>query len=225
MTSQQPVAVTKMSPIGAASSMVTTSYPSMAAWSALMGSISVTSTRAPKPSMLWAQPLPTSPKPAMTTTLPAIMMSVARLMPSARLSRQPYLLSNLDLVTESFTLIATVPSVPFFIISYRRWTPVVVSSETPFISLSILGYFSWMTNVKSPPSSSSKFGPTSVPGEPGLRRATPFPFENLSDCSTHHQYSFSVSPFQANTGIPPLDFSPRGDSLGVPRPTATAAAA
>ena len=96
-----------------------------------MGSISVTSTRAPKPRMEWAQPLPTSPYPAMTTTLPAIMMSVARLMPSARDSRQPYKLSNLDLVTESFTLMAGNNSLPCSESWYRRWTPVVVSSDTP----------------------------------------------------------------------------------------------
>lgn len=35
-------------------------------------------------------PFPTSPKPATTATLPASMMSVARLIPSTRDSRQPY---------------------------------------------------------------------------------------------------------------------------------------
>ena len=39
-------------------------------------------------------------------TLPAIMTSVARMMPSGSECRQPYTLSNLDLVTLSFTLIA-----------------------------------------------------------------------------------------------------------------------
>ena len=48
----------------------------------------------------------------MTATLPAIMTSVARLRPSMRLCRQPYLLSNFDLVTESLTLIAGNSSVP-----------------------------------------------------------------------------------------------------------------
>ena len=47
MMSLLPVVVTKMLPRGAASSMVVTSYPAMAAWRALMGSISVMSTRAP----------------------------------------------------------------------------------------------------------------------------------------------------------------------------------
>ena len=38
--------------------------------------------------------------------LPAIMTSVERMMPSGSEWRQPYTLSNLDLVTLSFTLIA-----------------------------------------------------------------------------------------------------------------------
>jgi hypothetical protein len=42
------------------------------------------------------------------------MTSVARRMPSTRLSRQPYLLSNFDLVTLSLTLIAGKGSMPFF---------------------------------------------------------------------------------------------------------------
>ena len=46
--------------------------------------------------------------------LPAINMSVARLIASFKLWRQPYLLSFLDLVTESFTLIAGTLSSPFF---------------------------------------------------------------------------------------------------------------
>jgi len=38
-------------------------------------------------------------------------------MPAARLSRQPYRLSNFDLVTLSLTLIAGTASVPFLAIS------------------------------------------------------------------------------------------------------------
>ena len=52
------------------------------------------------------------PKPQTTTTLPAIMTSVARLMPSDSDSRQPYKLSNFDLVTESLTLIAGTSRLP-----------------------------------------------------------------------------------------------------------------
>jgi len=43
----------------------------------------------------------------------ATITSVARLIPSASDSRQPYRLSNLLLVTESFTLIAGTSSLPF----------------------------------------------------------------------------------------------------------------
>src|SRR5437016_14480752 len=52
-------------------------------------------------------------------------------MPSASDSRQPYKLSNFDLVTESFTLMAGTNNLPCCCILYRRCTPVVVSSETP----------------------------------------------------------------------------------------------
>src|SRR5690242_21484951 len=59
-------------------------------------------------------------------------------MPSTREWRQPYLLSNFDLVTESLTLIAGNLSEPAFAISYSRCTPVVVSSVTPLISATAL---------------------------------------------------------------------------------------
>src|ERR1035441_5708310 len=90
-----------MSPRPSVSSMVVTSKPSIAACNALMGSTSVMTTRAPMPRSEWEQPLPTSPYPQTTATLPATITSVARLMPSASDSRQPYKLSNFDLVTRS----------------------------------------------------------------------------------------------------------------------------
>ena len=96
-----------------------------------MGSISVTTTRAPIPRSDAAEPLPTSPYPQTTATLPATITSVARLMPSTSDSRQPYRLSNFDFVTESFTLIAGTSSLPCSNILYSRCTPVVVSSLTP----------------------------------------------------------------------------------------------
>src|SRR5436189_7069 len=71
MTSLLPVAVTKMSALGNASSMVATAKPSIAAWSAQIGSISVTMTRAPAPLSDWAEPLPTSPWPQPTATMHA----------------------------------------------------------------------------------------------------------------------------------------------------------
>ena len=89
----------------------------MAACRAQIGSISVMITRAPWPRSESAEPLPTSPKPQTTATLPPIIVSVARLMPSMSEWRQPYLLSNLLLVTESLTLIAGNSSEPSRIIS------------------------------------------------------------------------------------------------------------
>jgi hypothetical protein len=47
------------------------------------------------------------------------------------------MLSNLDLVTESLTLIAGKSNVPFACRSYSRITPVVVSSVTPLIPAAI----------------------------------------------------------------------------------------
>jgi len=71
-------------------------------------------------------------------------------------------LSNFDFVTLSFTFIAGTFSVPFLAISYRRCTPVVVSSLNPRIGSAPeknSGCFSWMTAVRSPPSSRIMFGP------------------------------------------------------------------
>src|ERR1017187_5762928 len=95
-------------------------------------------TRAPIPRSECDEPLPTSPYPQITATLPATITSVARLIPSASDSRQPYKLSNFDFVTESFTLIAGTSSLPCSIILYKRCTPVVVSSETPRHSFATL---------------------------------------------------------------------------------------
>merc|ERR1719215_1361957 len=199
---------------------------SMHACNAQIGSISVTKTRAPPPLMANAQPLPTSPYPHTSARLPPIITSVARMMPSGRECRHPYTLSNLDFVTQSFTLMAGKSSSPFLAISFRRCTPVVVSSETPLHFLAMREYFVlstwmesfsnckmhlnsalsvlagsgsepsfanfsssslplWMSKVASPPSSTS----WSHPSSPGT----------VIICSVHHQYSASVSPFQAYT--------------------------
>src|SRR3954447_21824764 len=197
----------------------------MAACSAQIGSTSVTMTRAPWPRSESAQPLPTSPKPSTTATLPPIMTSVPRLMPSISEWRQPYLLSNLLLVTESLTLIAAKSSVPARSNSYSRCTPVVVSSVTPMMAAPIRVYLPgcsaierrsrsrmtvyssesvssacgttppvsysvpmWISSVASPPSSTIESGPV--------------PSGQVSICSVHHQYSSSVSPFQAYTATP-----------------------
>src|SRR6266540_4317184 len=203
-------------------------------------------TRAPCPRSDSAHPLPTSPYPATTATLPPISTSVARLMPSTSECRQPYLLSNFDLVTESLTLIAGNSSDSALCISYSRCTPVVVSSVTPLMPAAIVvqrcgsalsdspSSFSTTANssdsavsgagtapafsnstplctssVASPPSSRIMFGP------PGT---SPWPGQS-SACLVHHQYSSSVSPFQANTG------TPCGSSTVPSGPTTTAAAA
>src|SRR3954463_9203028 len=146
-------------------------------------------------------------------------------MPSISEWRQPYLLSNFDLVTESLTLIAGNSNVPARSNSYNRCTPVVVSSVTPMMFAPIRVYlpgcstterrsssrmttyssesFSsgcgttpaasysvpmWISSVASPPSSTMESGPE--------------PSGQVSICSVHHQYSSSVSPFQAKTGTP-----------------------
>ncbi|MQY16935.1 hypothetical protein SRB5_71400 [Streptomyces sp. RB5] len=65
----------------------------------------------------------------------------------------------------------------------------------------------WTRSVASPPSSRIMFGPPV-----GV-------FGQVRACSVHHQYSSSVSPFQAKTG------TPRGSSTVPSGPTTTAAAA
>ena len=74
-------------------------------------------TIAPAPANEATVPFPTSPYPATTTLFPANIISVALLIASTALSLQPYLLSNLDLVTESLTFIAGRGSLLFFILS------------------------------------------------------------------------------------------------------------
>jgi len=110
----------------------------MHAWSAQIGSISVMNTVAPQALIDAAAPLPTSPNPQMTAFLPAIMTSVARMMPSGVECLHPYTLSNLDLVTLSLTLMAGKSSLPSFWICYSLCTPVVVSSDTPLRLVAIL---------------------------------------------------------------------------------------
>src|SRR5690606_6615257 len=162
---------------------------SIAACSAQMGSISVTVIIDPAPLKEAAVPLPTSPYPATTTLLPANMVSVALRMASTALSRQPYLLSNLDLVTESLTLMAGIGKVPFFTLSYNRCTPVVVSSDRPLMPAAISGYLSNTILVRSPPSSKIIFN--------GLRSS---PKNKV--CSMHQSNSCSFIPCHAYTGIP-----------------------
>src|SRR6202789_1339386 len=152
------------------------------------------------------------------------MTSVARLMPSASDSRQPYRLSNFDLVTESLTLIAGTRSLPCSFILYKRWTPVVVSSETPrhafatscqclgsslciAFSRSLMTCSSWFEEEvftqPSPFSSSYPLWISRVTSPPSSTTSCgPLPSPWSSAWAVHHQYSSSDSPFQANTGTP-----------------------
>merc|ERR1719399_1975058 len=204
----------------------------MHACSAQIGSISVTMTRAPQPLMAWAQPLPTSPNPQIRARLPPIITSVARMMESGRECRQPYTLSNLDLVTQSLTLMAGNKSSPLEAISFKRCTPVVVSSLTPLHLAAMRVYLVLSAGMESFKScrmhlysglsvllgsgrlpSLAYFSSNSLPLWIS-RVASPPSSTSWSQpslpgtviiCSVHHQYSARVSPFQANTvAVPAL---------------------
>ena len=184
MISLFPVVVITMSAFPITEAIFFTSKPSIAACNAQIGSISVTVTIEPAPLNDAAVPFPTSPYPATTTLLPASMVSVARLMASTADSLQPYLLSNLDLVTESFTFMAGIGKVPFLTRSYNLCTPVVVSSDKPLMAAAKSGYWSSTILVKSPPSSKIIFS--------GSRDS---PKKRV--CSIHQSNSSSFIPFQA----------------------------
>merc|ERR1719414_1946038 len=136
-----PVEETKMSISDTTLSMAATWKPSMHACRAQMGSHSAMNTRAPEPRRAKAQPLPTSPYPHTNARFPPIITSVARMIPSGSEWRHPYTLSNLDFVTQSFTLIAGNKSSPLEAISRNLCTPVVVSSLTPLHLAAMRVYF------------------------------------------------------------------------------------
>merc|ERR1719424_636655 len=221
-----PVAEVKISISPTHSSMVTTWKPSMHACKAQIGSHSVTNTRAPPPRSAKAHPLPTSPKPQMTTFLPESMTSVARMMPSGSEWRQPYTLSNLDLVTQSLTLMAGKRSSPLSAMTIRRCTPVVVSSETPTMRVTmrlkrVLSFLMEPAIVASTHLNSALSVDAGSGSEPSLAYVSsnflpswssrvasppsstiwsmPLPSGQLRALSVHHQYSSSVSPFHAKT--------------------------
>src|ERR1700743_1776969 len=162
-------------------------------------------------------------------------------MPSISECRVPYLLSNLDFVTESLTLIAGKARSPAAANWYSRSTPVLVSSVTPLTDSAILVHLSLSVSSRvrtrfrktfhSAEASSSAGGTTPafsycaprstsiVASPPSSRIMLAGSSGQVSICSAHHQYSSSDSPFQANTGTP-AGFS------GVPcGPTTIAAAA
>merc|ERR1719201_1665834 len=200
--------------------------PSMHAWSAQIGSISVMYTTAACAFIEAAEPLPTSPKPQMTTFLPESMTSVARMMPSGSEWRQPYTLSNFDLVTQSLTLMAGNMSSFLSAIWMRRWTPVVVSSETPTMRSTmrqkrVLSFLIDAAIVASTHLNSALVVVAGSGSEPSLAKASsylrpswsssvmsppsstiwsmPSPSGHMMALSVHHQYSSSVSPFHAKT--------------------------
>merc|ERR1719235_2413645 len=136
------------------------------------------------------------------------------------------MLSNLDLVTQSFTLMAGNSSSPFAAISLRRCTPVVVSSETPLQFLDIRVHLVASRGMESRMVSrtilnaalvvlagsgsdlslaylSSNSFPLwiSMVASPPLStmKSGPSAPGQVSICSVHHQYSGRVSPFQAKT--------------------------
>merc|ERR1719414_1647032 len=141
MMSLFPVAVMKMSQVERTSSFRTTGIPSMQACRAQIGSTSATFTRHPADFKANAHPFPTSPYPKTRASLPASMTSVARIKPSGRECLHPYKLSNFDFVTASLTLMAGKRSLFCCAIAYNRWTPVVVSSETPTTFPAIVVHF------------------------------------------------------------------------------------
>merc|ERR1719446_479031 len=216
----------KMSHSPTTDSSLATWYPSMHACRAQIGSTSVIMTRAPAPRMAAAQPLPTSPKPQIMARLPPIMTSVARMMESGKEWRQPYTLSNLDLVTQSLTLMAGNSNSPLAAISFRRCTPVVVSSLTPWhaaamrvnlvLSFGMLSLSSCRMHLNSALSvlagsgklpSLAYFCSNSLPlwisrvASPPSSTSKSHPSlpGTVIICSVHHQYSGSVSPFHAKT--------------------------
>merc|ERR1712113_1041084 len=210
-----PVVVVKISISPTTDSKVTTWNPSMQACKAQIGSISVINTRAPAPRMANAQPFPTSPYPQMSARLPPIITSVARMMPSGKECLQPYTLSNLDFVTQSFTLIAGNNNSPLAAISFNLWTPVVVSSLTPWQAAAMRVYLVLSTGIESfsncrmhlNSALSVLDGSGKLPSlaylasnsRPLWIKSVASPPGTVIICSVHHQYSGSVSPFQANT--------------------------
>merc|ERR1719511_278347 len=191
-----------------------------------LGSISVIKTRAPAPLMAKAHPLPTSPYPQTRARFPPIITSVARMMPSGRECLQPYTLSNFDFVTQSLTLMAGNNNSPLAAISFKRCTPVVVSSLTPLHLAAMRVYFVGSAGMESfsnckmhlNSALSVLFGSgrdlsfayvasyslplwmSSVASPPSSTSwSQPSAPGTVIICSVHHQYSGSVSPFHAKT--------------------------
>merc|ERR1719476_796140 len=162
----------------------------------------------------------------MRARFPPIMTSVARMMLSGKECRHPYTLSNLDFVTQSFTLMAGNNNSPLAAISFKRCTPVVVSSLTPLHLAAMRVYFVLSAGIESFNNCrmhlNSALSVLAGSGkEPSLAYfasySLPLCINNVASppsstswsqpsapgtviiCSVHHQYSGRVSPFQAKT--------------------------
>merc|ERR550539_2152892 len=152
------------------------------------------------------------------------------MIPSGKEWRQPYTLSNFDLVTQSLTLIAGNRSSPFAAISFKRCTPVVVSSLTPLhfaaMRVYLVGSFGMesFNNCKMHLNSAlsvlegsgrdmslAYFASNSFPlcmsnvASPPSSTSWSQPSApgTVIICSVHHQYSGRVSPFHAKTADVP----------------------
>merc|ERR1719261_458267 len=147
-------------------------------------------------------------------------------MESGKEWRQPYTLANFDFVTQSLTLMAGNRSSPLVAISFKRCTPVVVSSLTPWqaaailvnlvLSFGMLSFRSCRMHLNSALSvllgsgrlsSLAYFSSNSLPlwikrvASPPSSTSWSHPSlpGTVIICSVHHQYSASVSPFHAKT--------------------------
>merc|ERR1740139_1503532 len=147
-------------------------------------------------------------------------------MPSGNECRHPYTLSNLDFVTQSLTLMAGKSSSPLDAISFKRITPVVVSSLTPLHFAAMREYLVLSTGIESfsncrmhlnsalsvllgsgKDPSLANFASYSLPlcinkvASPPSSTSWSQPSSpgTVIICSVHHQYSARVSPFQAKT--------------------------
>ena len=156
------------------------------------------------------------------------MTSVARLMPSTSDSRQPYRLSNFDLVTESLTLIAGKPSRPSLCIcvqalhARRRFLGDAADvGLDPRIESGVLarGASRSRRTARTPPrcpDAKSRAIGLGLRAEMDQQRRVAAIVENHVRCGAgaplgsghskvrcvNSQYSASVSPLCANTGVP-----------------------
>ena len=159
ITSVEPVAVMKTSPIGAASAIGSTRNPRSTASSARTGSTSVITTLAPSARADSAMPEPHAPNPATTTVLPASSTPLARSSPSSTDCAVPWVLSTILVTGVSLAAITGKASVASAAIRRSRSTPVVVPSQPPRTRPSSAVRPVCRVLTRSPPSSMTRSGP------------------------------------------------------------------